>query len=133
VSALGDKNVRGLDVAVDDAFSTGRIERVNHFDGHAENFLQVRGAEIKCFSVVPSRNSMDKSARVLLADVVDRTDIRVLESRRYLCFALKASQRLRIVGDGIRKKLQGDRTVKASVFRFITTPMPPPPSFSRMR
>ena len=36
VAALGDEYIRGLDVAVDDAFGVGGIERVGDFDGQRE-------------------------------------------------------------------------------------------------
>ena len=39
VAALGDENVGGLDVAVDDAFGVGGIERVGNLDGQRQNQL----------------------------------------------------------------------------------------------
>jgi hypothetical protein len=36
VSAFGDKNIRGLDVAVNDALGVRGVERVGDFDGERE-------------------------------------------------------------------------------------------------
>ena len=36
VSALGDKDVSGLDVAVDDAFGVSGVERVRNLDGERQ-------------------------------------------------------------------------------------------------
>ena len=37
MSALGDKNVGGLDVAVDDVFCVSGVERVCNLDGQRQN------------------------------------------------------------------------------------------------
>ena len=60
VPALGDKDVRGLDVAVDDAFGVGGVERVGNFDGQseAESSVSIGRLAMRCFSVAPSRNSI---------------------------------------------------------------------------
>ena len=43
----------------------------------------------------------DECLTVLLANVVDRADVRMVERGRGLRFALKAGQRLRVAGDFI--------------------------------
>ena len=49
-----------------------------------------------------------KGATFLLADVVDRADVGMIERGGGPSFAAKTLQRLRITGDVIRKKLEGN-------------------------
>jgi hypothetical protein len=59
VAPLGDEDVGGFDVAVDDTFGVGRIERVGDFDAELGEQLGLRGwPEMRCFSVIPSRYSI---------------------------------------------------------------------------
>jgi hypothetical protein len=37
VATLGDKNVSGLDVAVDDTFGVGGVEPIGNFDGQRQS------------------------------------------------------------------------------------------------
>ena len=92
VSALGDKDVRRLDVAVDDAFGVGGVERVGDLDPRASNALVSRGfPAMRCFSVTPSRNSITMNGwPSCFADFVDRADIGMVQSGSSLRFSLKA-------------------------------------------
>src|SRR5712691_8571647 len=59
VPTFGDKDVRRLDVAMDDPFGVRRIERIGDFDGHPSQRSISRGPpSIRRLSVVPSRYSM---------------------------------------------------------------------------
>ena len=40
VAALGDENIGGLDVAVNDAFGVRGVERVGDFDGESEEVVR---------------------------------------------------------------------------------------------
>jgi hypothetical protein len=63
MSTLGDEDVRGLDVAVDDAFGVGGVESVGNLDSDGEQASRSIGRlPIKCFRVLPSRNSMAMNA-----------------------------------------------------------------------
>jgi hypothetical protein len=42
VAALGDKDIRGLDVAVDDTLGVGSIERVSNLDGDGQHYVRVQ-------------------------------------------------------------------------------------------
>jgi len=44
VPALGDKNIGGLDIAVNDAFAVSGVERVRDFDSQWEKQFQVERA-----------------------------------------------------------------------------------------
>src|SRR5208282_5796336 len=61
----------------------------------------------------------DKCFIVLLANVVNRADVGVIQGRSGLGFALKASKSLGIAGEIFGKKLKGDEAVEASVFGFV--------------
>jgi hypothetical protein len=56
---------------------------------------------------------------VLLANILNGADIGVIQRRRRLSFALKASKRLRIASNIRRQKLQRDEATKTSVLRFV--------------
>ena len=60
-----------------------------------------------------------KALPVLLADVVNRADVGVIERRRGLGFALKPAQSLGIARDFVGKEFQRDETMQASVFGLV--------------
>ena len=63
MSALGHEDVGGLDVAVDNAFSVGGVEGIGNFDRQPEQVSVSMGLPaMRCFSVMPSRNSMAMNA-----------------------------------------------------------------------
>jgi hypothetical protein len=61
VVALGDKEVRGLDVAVDDPLRVGGVERVGNLDCEIQEDIGLDGF-LRYFSVTPSRNSIAMKA-----------------------------------------------------------------------
>ena len=59
VPALGDKNVGGFDVAVNNPFRVRGVERIRYLDGQREQHFHVqRATPMRCFRVMPSRNSI---------------------------------------------------------------------------
>ena len=61
----------------------------------------------------------DEGAAFLLADVVDRADVGMIERRGGPSFAAKTLQGLRITGHVIGKKLEGDETAQARVLGLV--------------
>ena len=116
VPALGDEDVRGLDVAMDDAFSVGSVERIRNLNGQREQVFSLHGSPaIRCFRVMPSRYSMAMNVwPSCFTDFVDRADVRMVQGRSGLSLALEAGQCLRVLRDFVRQKLQGDKTVQPS-------------------
>ena len=57
----------------------------------------------------------DKCLAVVLADIVDRADVRVVQSRCRLRFSLKAGQRLRVAGNFVGVEFQGNEAMQTRV------------------
>src|SRR5277367_6496772 len=82
VSALGDKNIRRLDIAVHDAFGMGGIKRVRNLDTERQELVGLErptGDEVLQRLAVEEFHS-DKSAAFMLADIVDGADVGVVQS-----------------------------------------------------
>src|ERR1700674_253999 len=61
----------------------------------------------------------DERMPVLLANVVNRADVGMVQGGRGLGFALKAGKRLRITGNLLGQELEGDEAMQPRVFRFV--------------
>ena len=121
VSALGDENVGGLDVAMDDAFAVRGVERVGDFDGEAEqdiHFERTAGDAMLQGQAVEILHG-DEGLAVLFADVVDGADVGMVQRGSGLGFAAKALQRLAVLGDVFGEELQGDEAIEPGVFGFV--------------
>ena len=106
--AVGHEDVRRLDVAVDDAALMRGVEGVRDLDREIEEALEglrpapdpvLEGAARKVLEG-------DERLPVLLANVVDRADAGVIQSRRGPGLALEAFERLRICGHRVREELE---------------------------
>jgi hypothetical protein len=113
MSALGDKYIGRLDVAVDDTSGVSCVERVGYVDGDGEkNFRFQRTPRNAMLQRQPIQKlHSDERLPVLLANVVNRADIRMVQCGGGLGFALKASECLRVFGNIVRKKFQGDEAM----------------------
>jgi hypothetical protein len=61
--AAGDEQIRRLDVAVNDAGGV-RLERIGDLDCQRQQPIDPSGRPpMRCFSVIPSRNSITRNAR----------------------------------------------------------------------
>ena len=106
---------------MNDALAVRGVQGIRDLDARARMVSNSIGrAEIRCFSVTPSRYSMAMNGfAILLADVVDRADVGVIQRRRGLGLALEARQRLRFGGDLVRQELQRNEAVQACVFGLV--------------
>src|SRR5215472_15743144 len=102
----GDKNVSWLDIAVNDAFGVGGVERVGDFDAKVDKLLGRKRA-----SQHPVLESLalqvlhhNERLTLVLADFVDGTDIGMIQGGGSAGFAAKAFERLRVGSGGLRKK-----------------------------
>jgi len=67
-------------------------------------------------------------APIVLADVVDRADVRVIQPRRRPGLASEPIDGKRIVRELVGKELERDCAPEAGVGGLVDTPIPPRPS-----
>jgi|HubBroStandDraft_2_1064218.scaffolds.fasta_scaffold09523_4 hypothetical protein len=67
---------------------------------------------------------------VLIVNLVDRANIRMIQCRRGLRFAFEAGERLLIFSNFVRQEFQGHKAMQLHVLGFVDDPIPPPPTFS---
>src|SRR5271156_1466826 len=61
----------------------------------------------------------NKSLPVFLADIVDGADVRMIQSRSSLGFALKAAESLGIFGDFVGEEFERHKAAQSYVFSFV--------------
>ena len=121
MTTLSHEYVCGLDVPVDDAFTVRSVECVGDFDSEHQHCFKLQwtpGNQMLERDAVKKLHD-DESFTTLLADVVNRADVRVVQSRGRLRFAPKACQGLGIAGDFFRQELECHEAMQTSVFGLI--------------
>ena len=121
MAALGDEDIRGLDVAMDDALDVSGVERVGNVDGNIEQAIEFErlAADEMLERLAIEKFHGDKGFAVLLADVVNGADVGMIKGGGGLGFALETCEGLRVFGDIVGKKFERDETVQANVFGFV--------------
>ena len=106
VTARSDEDVGGFDVAVDDARGMRGVQRVGDLDPTSSTVssLEWTGGE-----PILQRRALqilhdDERSPVLLADVVDRADVWVVQRRRRPRFARETAQGLGIASRDLRRR-----------------------------
>ena len=127
LAALGDENVRRLDVAVHDSFGMRRVERVGHFDGERKQSLGFHRLPVDAMFQGDAIQELhgDERLAVLLADVVNGADVGVIQSGCSLGFALETGEGLRVSGDFAGAETSGRRSVAVGCLRLYK-PRPSP-------
>src|SRR6202040_1800486 len=106
-----------FDVPVDDAFGVGGVERVGNLNRQGQQSVCLqRSARSPMLQSHPVQELHgDERFAVLVVNFVDRADIRVVESRSSLGFALKAAESLRVFGHLVGQELEGDKPAAIGV------------------
>ena len=121
MAALGDENICGLDVAVDDAFGVGGIECVGDLISYIEDLIERHGAagDAMFQRLAVEVFHGDEPLAVVFVDFVDGADVGMIQRGGGLGFAFETGQGLRIFGYIVRQEFQGDEAVKFGVFGFV--------------
>ena len=119
--ARADKDVRRLDVTVNNSAGVGGVEGVGDLNPQFEQLLELEWTALDlvlkgcAFQILHG----DESFAVLLADVVDGANIGMVQGGSRLRLTLETAEGLRIFGDVFRKELQGHEAVQPRVFGFV--------------
>ena len=110
MAAVGDEDVSGLDVAVDDSLAVGGFESVGNFDRQGEQAIEFHGLGLNQVlqGFAAEAFHHDEEMSVVLADFVDGADVGVVQGRCGAGFAAETLERLGIVGSIVGQELQGD-------------------------
>jgi hypothetical protein len=102
--------VRNLDTQIQDAIHFHRLAGDHVLEGHP----------LKQFH-------HDQGVPIVLDDVVDRTDAGMIQGGRGLCLAAETRDGLKVKGNVVRKELERDQPMKASVFGLVNDAHPTAP------
>jgi hypothetical protein len=132
---FGDENVGRLDVPVHDPRAVRHLERVR--DLHAELDHPLRRERLACDSFLerPTLHQLhdDERRAILLAEVVDGANVRVVERRGGARLAHEAIERLPVVRQLHWEELHRVVAAEPGVLGLVDDALPPPPSLDRMR
>jgi hypothetical protein len=105
MSARRDEQVGRFDIAVNDASGMRGVKRVGDFDGDIEQRAQGHRSPVDAMLERLALEQLhdDEVLVLVLADVVDRADVRMIQSRGRLRLALKA-----LDGHGIARQIGGE-------------------------
>ncbi len=118
VPVLRDEDVLRLEVAVHDARLVRRLQRLGDLDGQRQRALELH----RCAQQFPKRGAVEQLLHhevhaALVADVVHRGDVRVVERRRRPRLLLEPGQPLRVGGELLGQHLDGHLAAQARVLR----------------
>src|SRR5208282_218471 len=114
-------NICRLNVAMDDALGVGRVERIGDLDAERKQCVEFHGTvadEMLQGRAVEVLHD-DEGLAVLLANVVDGADIRMVERGRSPGLAAEALERLAVSGYIFGEEFQGDEAVEAGVLGLV--------------
>ena len=125
-AAIHQEEIGGLDVAMENAGAVRRIERIGDLDAEVDRLMDLdRPMRQQLAQGLPLEQlHHEVRSALVLADVVDRADIRVVQRGSGACFGAKPLE-----GAGVhqivRDELEGDGPAQANVFARVDDTHPP--------
>ena len=97
---VGDEDVPGFDVAVDDAACVRRVQRIGNLDSDVQHLVRLERTAGKAIAKRLSLHQLhdDERTQVVLTNVVNRADMRVVQRRCGARFGPETVNRLLVVG-----------------------------------
>ncbi len=119
--ALGHKNVCRFNVAMNYAFGVRGVERIGNFDGQREqesNIERLRGDAVLERCPVQKLHR-DERLRIVLANLVNRADVGMIQCRSGTRLTAEAFQSLGVAGDVLGQELQRHRAAEFGVLGLV--------------
>jgi len=121
VPTLGHENVRWFNVAVDYTRRVCGIECVGDFDAKRQNLLNLHRLSA---DPVLERHPVeifhrDERLPLVLADFVNRADVRMIQCGRGTSFTSEAFQRLGVMREVFRQEFQSDEAPKLGILSLV--------------
>jgi hypothetical protein len=118
LAALGDEDVCGLDIAMDDSFRVRGFESVGNLNPEIEKLL---GLECAAFDAVLERLAFeqlhgDEWLAIVFANFVYGANIGMIQTRRGASFALEPLESLLIFSYRFRQKFQRHQPPQLGIF-----------------
>src|SRR5262249_40902545 len=131
MATLGDEDVSGLDVAMDDALGVSSIKRVGHFDADVQENFHVQGAtHDEVLEGLPVQKfHWDERHTILFVNLVNGADVWVVQSGGGLRLTLKTSQCLWIVRHLVWEEFESHEAMQFDVLGFVYNTHPPTTEF----
>src|SRR5712692_4247988 len=126
LAALSDKDVRRLDVAVNDALRMGGVQSVGDLDAPIEHEF---GGQRLAGDTVVQRCAFEEfhdeeGLAVAFANVVNGADVRMIQRGSRAGFALQTLERARIAGQFRRQEFEGYVTAEPGIFGLVDNTHP---------
>jgi hypothetical protein len=116
-----NKNVRRLDVPVDDAFGVSCVEGIGNFNAQGNYRVQVhrpaQNGVLQGHSVEELHD--DEAQAVLLANIVNRANVGMVESGCSTGLAFESFQRMGVVGYLLGQKLESHEATQPRVLSLV--------------
>ncbi len=99
LAALDEKNIRGLDVAMDDAFGVRGVEAIRDLNAGVQQLGDLDGLAVDAMfeRLAFEQFHGDERAAVEIADIVDGADVGMIQRGRGARFAAKTLDGLRVL------------------------------------
>ena len=121
VATRSDEDVRRLDVAMDDPRTVRRVEGVGDLDRQAPDSLERHRlpADLVLEGLPFQELHDEERAPVRLAEIVDRTNVRVVERRGRTRLTLEPLERFLTAGELLGQELERDNPPEALVLGLV--------------
>jgi hypothetical protein len=116
-AVVAQLDVRGLEIAMDDALLVSRLQRLGDLTGDRKRLIERHGRASDVLGQRLPVNELHDQRRdaVRFLQSVDLGDVRVIQGSEDFRFALKASKALHVTRQRLRQHLDGDGALQVRV------------------
>src|SRR5207245_4740767 len=120
-SRLSEHDVAGCQIAVSDPLAVSLVQRVSNLDGVAQHLLKWQRAFLQPFCQRLAFHVFHHQivGSAVLADVVERADVRMIQAGNSLSFALETLAQFGSAGEVIGQNLDSYYAIETSIFCAI--------------